>query len=321
MAAPSRQQHIFSILTEPNYTMALWMPGFALHALWGQWHTIPLPSLDHFAGQTILVTGANVGLGREAACHFACLGAARVVVELGSFASVAAFCARAARELDRLDAVVENAGLATGDFALREGYESTITVNVLSTFLMALLLLPVLRRTAARYNVRPRLTIVSSDAHYFARFVEANEPSIFANFRDPAKMSHDRYNVSKLLEVFAVRELAKVLDANHVPVTLNTLNPGFCRTELFRGMPAFVRPFMKVSLFVMGRTAEMGARTLVAAAAAGPETHGTYMDAAEVWHTSAYVTSEKGADVQKRVFTELLDILEGVHPGIKKNLE
>ena len=166
--------------------------------LWAQWHAIPLPAPDFFAGQTVIVTGANAGLGLEAVRNFARLGAARVVVacrsidkseraikdvqaslpatttvfvpmdvDLGSFASVAAFAKRCASQLDRVDAVVENAGLATGIYTTLEGHESTITVNVLSTFYMALLLLPLLRRTAAQHNVRPRLAIVSSEAHLF----------------------------------------------------------------------------------------------------------------------------------------------------------
>ena len=88
-------------------------------------------------------------------------------VDLLSFESVKEFCARAAR-LDRVDVLLENASIAKGYFEENEGFESTITVNVLSTFLMAFLLLPTLRRTAAQHNVVTRLSIVSSDAHLFA---------------------------------------------------------------------------------------------------------------------------------------------------------
>lgn len=140
------------------------------------------------------MTGANVGLGLEAARHLVRLGAARVILgcrssekaeaarrdieattgrhdvveawplDLGSFDSVREFCGRAA-ELDRLDLVIENAGVATEVLEMMEGYESTIATNVVSTFLMALLLLPALRATAARFNVEPHLVVVSSDAH------------------------------------------------------------------------------------------------------------------------------------------------------------
>lgn len=65
--------------------------------------------------------------------------------------------------------------------ALAEGYESTITVNVISTFLMALLLLPTLKRTATKFNVQPKLVIVSSDAHFMARPIPfQNCPSLIA---------------------------------------------------------------------------------------------------------------------------------------------
>lgn len=85
-------------------------------------------------------------------------------MDLSSYESVKQFCSRASK-LDRLDIVTENAGLATPHYQEVEGMESTITVNVISTFLMALLLLPKLRADAIKFNILPRLTIVASDAH------------------------------------------------------------------------------------------------------------------------------------------------------------
>lgn len=160
---------------------------------------MPKPKKE-LTGKTVIVTGANVGLGLEAARHFARLGASKVVLacrdtekgerakadierstarsgivevwplDLCSFESVKQFCRRA-DQLPRLDVVVENAAVAmVGPHgALAEGYESTITVNVVSTFLMALLLLPTLRRTATKFNVQPNLVVVSSDAHFVVR--------------------------------------------------------------------------------------------------------------------------------------------------------
>lgn len=134
-------------------------------------------------------------------------------------------------------------------------------------------------------------------------------------------MKGDRYNTSKLLVVLVARELAKSMDErgnNHI--VLNTLNPGFCRSALFRHLPFPVNWFINLGLFVAGRTNEMGSRTLVAAAAAGPESHGRYMDSCVVWKESLFVTSEEGVQAQKRVYTELMAILEGIEPGITKNI-
>lgn len=142
---------------------------------------VPWPT-QSFALKTVIVTGANVGLGLEAARHFVRLGARKVIlgcrdlaqgkaakedieasekhvdgqlevweVDLGSFQSVAFFCRRA-EHLERLDVVVANAGLLSHVYEQFEGYERQCTVNVISTWLMVLMLLPIMRRTTALYN-------------------------------------------------------------------------------------------------------------------------------------------------------------------------
>lgn len=153
---------------------------------------VPLPyPTANFAGQTIIVTGANTGLGLEAARHFVRLGAAKVIlacrdvekgeaavrgidapldvaevwhVDLCNHESVKEFCARA-QKLDRLDVLVENAAVKLPYYEEVESMETVITVNVISTFLMAMLLLPKLHLTGARNNVIPHLVIVGSNAH------------------------------------------------------------------------------------------------------------------------------------------------------------
>ena len=104
-------------------------------------------------------------------------------LDLSSYASVKAFANRVAG-LDRVDAVVENAGISTNKFSMAEKDESTITVNVVSTMLLALLLLPTLRKSAERYGTLPTLTIVSSEVHEFTGFPERTERNIFAALSD-----------------------------------------------------------------------------------------------------------------------------------------
>lgn len=64
----------------------------------------------------------------------------------------------------------------------------------------------------------------------------------------------------------------------------------------------------------------MGSRTLVAAAAAGEESHGIYMVDCAVSEPSKYVQSEKGKDAQTRLYAEVMEALEGIEPGITKNI-
>lgn len=170
----------------------------ARHFLQSQFRPLPVPATS-YAGRTVIVTGANGGLGLEAARHFVRLGAARVILacrstergeaaraaieqseqqspcvievwplDLCSFDSVRAFCRRADRDLERLDVLLANAALLSMDATrMAEGYEMQVTANVISNLLMVLMLLPLLRRTAATCNVETTVTVVASEAHFF----------------------------------------------------------------------------------------------------------------------------------------------------------
>jgi len=71
---------------------------------------------------------------------------------------------------------------------------------------------------------------------------------------------------------------------------------------------------------LIGRTTEVGSRTLVEAAKAGEETHGIYMTDCQVGEVSRWVQSEDGVKAQQRVYAELITILEGIETGISKNV-
>lgn len=165
-----------------------------------QFKSLPYPATD-LTGQTIIVLGANTGLGKEAARHFVRLGASTVIlgvrtpskglaakediesttkrlgvieiweIDYSKYTSVKAFAKRC-EGLKRIDAVVANASIATRNFTLVEGNESTITVNVISTFLLVLLLLPTLRASASKWGIHPTITVVSSGVHAWPEFPE-----------------------------------------------------------------------------------------------------------------------------------------------------
>ena len=69
---------------------------------------------------------------------------------------------RCADKLERIDAVVLNAGILTPMFRKVGGHESTITTNVILTFLMTQKLFPKLKQTAKLFGIIPRLIIVTT---------------------------------------------------------------------------------------------------------------------------------------------------------------
>ncbi|XPS93565.1 hypothetical protein M3J09_002910 [Ascochyta lentis] len=313
--------------------------------------SLPSPTYD-YTGKTVIVTGSNVGLGKEAARHFARLGASTVVLavrsiekgeaakhdiesstrkqnivkvmqlDMSSYQSILDFSAKASKELDRIDVALLNAGVARGEWELAEDEESTITVNVTGTFLLALSLLPKLKETATKFNTRPNLTITSSEVHGWAAFEERKAPDgkIFATLSTkPEKMAgvmEERYQVSKLLEVLAIRAMVEKKSATQIPVTINCVNPGLCHSELARES-GWALAILK---FFLARSTELGSRNLVHAASLGPESHGQYVSDCVVGQPSRYVLSQEGWKDQQRVWTELSAKLERIQKGVTNNL-
>jgi NAD(P)-dependent dehydrogenase (short-subunit alcohol dehydrogenase family) len=164
---------------------------------------------------------------------------------------------------------------------------------------------------------KPHLSIVTSDLHAFTRFPERKAKNTFAALDKSGETSmRNRYPTSKLLEVLVVRELApKLADSG---IVLNMLTPGLCKSQLSREEGLAFR--LMVSLF--GRSAEVGSRTLLAAASVGPESHGAYLLDGKVNNMalSSFVRGEAGFEAQKKVWNELNEILEEIHPGITRYL-
>jgi NAD(P)-dependent dehydrogenase (short-subunit alcohol dehydrogenase family) len=303
-----------------------------------------------FEGETVLVTGANVGLGLEATRHIVRLGAARVIlgvrnveageaakkdieastgrsgvcevwkVDLASYDSVLAFGDRIA-QIPRLDAAILNAALSTSQFELAEGYERSITVNVINTLLLGLLLLPTLKATRQKLpSLHPRLSFVVSEVHGWADTTEFSGQGdhLLKALSDPAKAKMSgRYPMSKLLEVLLVQELASRVRGSEV--IINMINPGLCHSQLGREAGL---GFMLLKI-VLARSTEVGSRTLVAGASAGLESHGAYMTDGQVENTaySPFVRSEEGIQTRAKLWNELSTILDGVRPGIMENAQ
>lgn len=81
---------------------------------------------------------------------------------------------------------------------MAEENEMSVTVNVVSTLLLALLLLPKLRESGRKTGIVPTVSIIGSLVHWFTQFPERNEKEgIFVTLanREKANMN-DRYTFS-----------------------------------------------------------------------------------------------------------------------------
>jgi NAD(P)-dependent dehydrogenase (short-subunit alcohol dehydrogenase family) len=204
-------------------------------------------------GNVVVITGGNSGIGKAAAVGLASLGD-RVVItsrneergraavqeirersgndsvdvmplDLASFRSIRSFAAAALDRFDRLDVLLNNAGVMLRPRAETEdGLEGTFGINHLGHFLLTDLLLERLEASAPA-----RVVVVASHAHKFARRgLDFDDLQAERRYR-----WMNAYGKSKLANIYFARELARRLDGSGV--TVNALHPGFVRSELGRG--------------------------------------------------------------------------------------
>jgi retinol dehydrogenase 12 len=232
------------------------------------------------AGFCVIIAGRD-GARTEQACRTVAKRSSSTLVEpaLADFAGLAAVRSLAERVMtthDRLDLLVNNAGLIAPRFQLSEdGYELTIAVNHLAPFLLTNLLLDRLRASAQPDKSGARIVTVASQAHRGARLDLAR----LAGREDWSPLK--AYGRSKLCNILFTRALALRLDGSGV--VSSCLHPGVVATAIgdrAGGLTGFgwrlVKPFLT--------TPEGGAATsLFLATTSDPAPfHGAYVNGKRV---------------------------------------
>ncbi|KAK0614637.1 putative short-chain dehydrogenase/reductase family protein [Immersiella caudata] len=306
-----------------------------------------LATQETCAGRTYIVTGANTGLGFEAAKHLVSLGSAKVIMavrnvpagndakakieaatntaniadvwylDLGNYDSVKAFAKKANAQLGRIDGLVQNASVASIQKEPLNGQDANISINVIGTFLLALLLLPKLSETGLAHGAPSHLVFVSSRAGFESQQAWdriKDDPLVKMQSED---VGHSAYSLSKLIETFAARQLAKLAPVSRHGVIMNVICPGICITDLDRNAPPEFRKQLANIRAEVGRTAEDGSRTLLHGVVAGEETHGLLLHACEVGEADVpeWVKNEEGLLAQEGVWKVLAAELERIEPG------
>ncbi|OTA55889.1 NAD(P)-binding protein [Hypoxylon sp. EC38] len=303
------------------------------------------PKHISFKNKAVLVTGANTGLGYQAAIKYAAQGASPLLlacrtqekaeqakasilratpasgdiiplgVDFSTFAATTQFARKVQTLVPQLHVVLLNAGVGMPDFRTGpEGHEICLQVNVLSTTLLALLLLPQLcAAAAADDSFAPHLTFTSSRA--FLDLVEDDVPpgqTLIERMNDASKwVDRRQYDLVKLSAFFSVLGLVERLksDPDGRKIVINAAEPGLCKTNLPRYYPLAGRIFMSIFYFFFARTAEQGARTLVSATALGPESTGRLWANDILVPPTDFMLSERFRELQRETWDEVLSIL------------
>lgn len=239
----------------------------------------PLDPAVRLDDRTVLVTGANSGLGKAIAIRLAKRGAHVIMacrsgipeagedvkresgsdrvemmqVDLSSFASIAHLCDELCKRNVTLDAAVFNAGVVPVTSRTNEhGLELMFAVNFLAKFVLLHRLLRdgIIPNAVFGHNSRrgdpPRVIFISSETHRssipidFDHFGEPNEYGV----ADGVKY----YGLSKLHLTTYFHELSRRLNpegGNDPDVCVHALCPGAVNSNMAREAPAWLKPLLK----------------------------------------------------------------------------
>ncbi|KAK5898137.1 hypothetical protein CgunFtcFv8_015579 [Champsocephalus gunnari] len=255
-------------------------------------------SAERLEDKTVVITGANTGIGKETAIDLAKRGAKIIMacrdmergeaakkeviessgsenvlcmkLDLADSKSIREFAEAINKDEPKLNILVNNAGVMVCPYGkTADGFEMQIGVNHFGHFLLTHLLIDLIKRSAPA-----RIITVSSIAHSWSSM----------NLEDiNSEKSYDKkraYSQSKLANVLFTRSLAKRLEGTGV--TTYSLHPGVVQTDLWRHLNAPTRAIMKmVSPFT--KTSSQGAQTSIYCAvepSLDKESGGYYSDCA-----------------------------------------
>jgi len=265
-------------------------------------------------GKYFVVTGANSGIGREAAEEFARRGAqvalvcrsqergrhalesirqrsgnANVRLFIANFSSLDSVAA-VARELlaayPVIDVLCNNAGGANGRRELTdEGFERTLVTNHLSGFLLTRQLLPAL--LAAAENGQARVVFTSSLGH-------KNSPLNFSDLNlETGYSTLKAYGRSKLMNLLTARELQQRYGERGI--VASSFHPGAVRTPIWSKGGALAS-LLGVLMYPFMRSVEKGADTIIWLASsedpAARQANGQYFFDRHTADTASFATDE-----------------------------
>lgn len=234
------------------------------------WTAADLPS---FPGRTVIITGANSGLGEVTARELAGRGATVIMavrntakgekaalkisglvevraLDLQDLSSVRLF----ADGVDGADILINNAGIMAVPYSLtKDGFESQIGTNHLGHFALTNLLLP---------KLRDRVVTVSSMAHWPGR-IDLTD----LNYKNRRYSPWLAYSQSKLANLLFTSELQRRLDAAGSPLRSLAAHPGYSHTNLQGASGRKVGDaIMSAATRIVATDADFGARQTLYAA-------------------------------------------------------
>ncbi|MFC4142343.1 oxidoreductase [Pedobacter mendelii] len=247
------------------------------------WKADDIPSLQ---GQTIVITGANSGIGLETSKVLSKKGAQVImavrnlqkgkqaveeiqkeypdakmdlmVLDLADFDSIKKFADDFKSKYPQLNVLINNAGVMSppNRETTKQGFEIQLGTNHLGHFLLTGLVLDVMKKTP-----NSRVAVQSSLAHKMKRYLaDINFDDL--NWEKIYNKDH-AYGQSKLANLLFAYELDRKLKANNIQITVAAAHPGFTKSNLQKDQGFIIS---EIVVRLLGQKVDMGALPILRAA-------------------------------------------------------
>ncbi|XP_078136617.1 retinol dehydrogenase 12 [Sander vitreus] len=244
-------------------------------------------SVERLDGKTVIITGANTGIGKETARDLARRGARIVMacrdleraeeartdiledtgnenvvirkLDLSDTKSIRVFAELINKEEKQVNILINNAGVMMCPYSnTADGFEMQLGVNHLGHFLLTYLLLDLIKRSAPS-----RIVVVASVAHTWTglQLDDINSERSYDTMK--------AYGQSKLANVLFARFLAKRLQGTGVSVF--SLHPGVVQSDLWRHQHQCIQLAVKIFRIFTKTTLEGAQTTIYCAVESGLE--------------------------------------------------
>ncbi|XP_021940126.1 retinol dehydrogenase 11-like isoform X2 [Zootermopsis nevadensis] len=258
-----------------------WIMVFGLIGLkaYLKWTTGTCKSMKRIIGKTVIITGANSGIGKETAVALAFRGGKVILacrdvekgqivcdeiikrtentkvevqhLDLSSPASIRKFANNIINTEPRVDILINNAGATgLGNKKTEDNLQIGMQVNHFGPFLLTCLLVGKMKKSAPS-----RIIMVSSLLHHCAKFD-------IDNLNCEKKFNESQvYFCSKLANMMIANELAKKLKGTGV--TVNCVHPGLVYTRTWNYLPGLLQPIFKFILKMFFKSEREAAQTSI----------------------------------------------------------
>jgi len=244
---------------------------------------------DRFDGKTVLVTGANSGLGFAVAVEIAhrgghvIMGCRRQIPEAGEkvmkrsgsrnvemryldlskIESIHAFCNGLEKDGVKLDITILNAGVTPAKARKTDsGQDEMFLVNYLSNVMLTnLLLTSGVINTTPHNAFKPRIIFISSDSHQGSSYIDYNEFGRYFDYGVSKAIAN--YSYFKLvLNTYATELSRRVNDVGH-KAGINVICPGPVNSNIVKEAPLVLRIVLKAIFTIIFKSPRKACKPVV----------------------------------------------------------